>query len=292
MATKAAHLELVLNLTTEAFLAALRRFCARRGYPLNIYCDNATNFVGASKELRRLFNSQQHRQQVATQCTRDGITFHFIPPRSPSFGGLWKACVKATKHILNRVTIDVLLSQEEMTTTVAQIEACLNSRPLTPLSNDPDDLEALTPGYFLIGAPLQAIPEPDLTSLSLNRLSRWQQMQRVVQSFWSRWYKEYLPTLQKIQEWPGEHPNLSVEDMVLVQEDNLPHTKWPIARVVKTIVGDDNCVRVADVMLGDNKIYRRTIRNMCPLPQSDSKPTDIMEECQPANRNARMSKNN
>ncbi|XP_055527336.1 uncharacterized protein LOC129719952 [Wyeomyia smithii] len=283
MVTKAAHLELVLNLTTEAFLAALRRFCARRGYPLNIYCDNATNFVGANRklqELRKLFHSQQHKLQVAGESTRFGITFHFIPPRSPSFGGLWEACVKSTKNILNRVTMDVLLSQEEMTTTVAQIEACLNSRPLTPLSNDPDDLEALTPGHFLIGAPLQMIPEPDLSSLTPNRLSRRQQMQRVLQSFWSRWYMEYLPTLQRIQRWPGEHPNLSVGDMVLVHEDNLPPTKWPIARVVKTIAGEDKCVRVADVLFGDNKIYRRTIRNMCPLPQDD--PKDATDTLDPA----------
>ncbi|XP_058449054.1 uncharacterized protein LOC131429015 [Malaya genurostris] len=284
MVTKAAHLELVMNLSTEAFLAALRRFCARRGYPLNIYCDNATNFTGASKELhelRRLFHSQQHKLAVIGESTRLGITFHFIPPRSPSFGGLWEACVKSTKHILNRVTLDVILTQEEMSTTVAQIEACLNSRPLTPISNDPTDLEALTPGHFLIGAPLQSLPEPDLCSLSVNRLSRWQLMQRILQSFWSRWYLEYLPALQKLQKWPGIHPNLSVGDMVLVQEENQPPTKWPIARVVNAIAGDDKCVRVADVLLGDNKIYRRSIRKMCPLPLYETQfPIDTKVERQ------------
>lgn len=170
-----------------------------------------------------------------------------------------------------------------MTTTVAQIEACLNSRPLTPLSNDPTDLEALTPGHFLIGGPIQAIPEPDLSSLSSNRLSRWQQMQRILQIFWNRWQQEYLPTLQRLQKWPGQHPNLAVGDMVLVQEDNQPPTKWPIARVVKTIAGDDKCVRVADVLMGDNKIYRRTIRKMCPLPQcvDPDLPTDSPSDCHP-----------
>ncbi|XP_058817033.1 uncharacterized protein LOC131680334 [Topomyia yanbarensis] len=285
MVTKAAHLELVMGLTTEVFIAALRRFCARRGYPLNIYCDNATNFVGASRELqelRQLFHSQQHKLAVAGETTRLGITFHFIPPRSPSFGGLWEACVKSTKHILNRVTLDVLLTQEEMSTTVAQIGACLNSRPLTPLSNDPSDLEVFTPGHFLIGAPLQSLPQPDLCSLSMNRLSRWQLMQRILQSFWSRWYLEYLPVLQKLQKWPEINPNISVGDMVLLQEENQPTTRWPIGRVENTVVGDDKCVRVADVLMGDNKIYRRTIRKMCPLPQCDlQSPTDTKVECQP-----------
>ncbi|XP_055623062.1 uncharacterized protein LOC129766519 [Toxorhynchites rutilus septentrionalis] len=287
MVTKAVHLELVMSLTTDAFIAALIRFCSRRGYPLNIYCDNATNFVGANRalqELRVLFRSQQHQMEVAGYATRQGITFHFIPPRSPSFGGLWEACVKSAKNHLNRVTIDILLTQEEMTTIIIQIEACLNSRPLTPISNDPSDLEPLTPGHFLIGSPLQAVPEPDLTKLPSNRLSRWQNMQRNLQSFWSRWYLEYLPALQRVQRWPGPSPNLSVGDMVLVQEDNHPPTQWPIARVVKTIAGDDKRVRVADVLMGDNKIYRRSIRKMCPLPQCVDPSTPTESECKPPAR--------
>lgn len=228
MATKAAHLELVTDLTTEAFIAALKRFWAKRGYPQNIYCDNATNFVGADRELQRLqrqFETQQHKSAVVDVSTRLGIQFHFIPPRSPSFGGLWEACVKSAKAVLLKVTMDLALTYEEMLTTVAQVEACLNSRPLTPLSNDPNDLVPLTPGHFIIGGPLKAIPEPDLQNIPCNRLSRWQRMQRVVQDFWSRWQKEYLPTLQKRYKWPGPQPNLSVGDMVLLQDDNLPPYK-------------------------------------------------------------------
>ncbi|XP_039448158.1 uncharacterized protein LOC120427368 [Culex pipiens pallens] len=121
MATKAAHLELVTDLTTEAFIAALNRFWAKRGYPQNIYCDNATNFVGADRELQRLqrqFEIQQHKSAVVDVSTRLGIQFHFIPPRSPSFGGLWEACVKSAKAVLLKVTMD--LPYEEMLTTVAQ----------------------------------------------------------------------------------------------------------------------------------------------------------------------------
>lgn len=269
MATKAAHLELVTDLTTEAFIAALKRFWAKRGYPQNIYCDNATNFVGADRELQRLqrqFETQQHKSAIVDVSTRLGIQFHFIPPRSPSFGGLWEACVKSTKAVLLKVTMDLALTYEEMLTTVAQVEACLNSRPLTPLSNDPNDLAPLTPGHFIIGGPLEAIPEPNLQNIPCNRLSRWQRMQRVVQDFWSRWQKEYLPTLQKRYKWPGPQPNLSVGDMVLLQDDNLPPYKWPIARVIKTIPGADGKIRVVDVLTDENT-YRRGIHRLCPLPK-------------------------
>ncbi|XP_055612339.1 uncharacterized protein LOC129758753 [Uranotaenia lowii] len=273
MVTKAAHLELVMSLTSDAFIAALKRFCSRRRRPSDIYCDNATNFVGAKnqlEELRVLFLSQRHQSEIARTTARMGIAFHFIPPRSPTFGGLWEACVKSVKHHLHRVTLDVLQTQEEMTTTVAQIEACLNSRPLTPRSNDPTDLEALTPGHFLIGGPILALPEPNLTSLPSNHLSRWQDQQRVLQTLWDRWYVEYLPTLQRLQKWPGKHPNLAVGDMVLVEDNNLPPTKWPIARVLKTIVGDDACGRVADVLCDGNQIHRCSIRKMCPLPHCEA----------------------
>lgn len=81
----------------------------------------------------------------------------------------------------------------------------------------------------------------------------------------------YLPVLQRIQRWPSEHPNVSVRDMVTVHEGNLLPTKWSIARFVKTIAGDDKCVRVADVLLRDNKVYRSTIRNMCKNAHSPYK---------------------
>lgn len=273
MPTKAAHIELVSNLTTDAFVGALKRFWARRGYPSNIYCDNGTNFVGADRELRKMlqqFNTQQHKSSVAEVSSQLGIQFHFIPPRSPSFGGLWEACVKSTKEILQKVTMDVLLTHEEMITTLAQVEACLNSRPLTPLSSDPQDLEPLTPGHFIIGGPIESFPEPDLQTIPCNRLSRWQQMQRVFQEFWARWHKEYLPTLQKRYKWPGTKPNLTVGDMVLLQDDNQPPFKWSIARVVKTIPGADGNVRVADVLVGNNTTYRRSIHKLCPLPKASS----------------------
>ncbi|XP_065079303.1 uncharacterized protein LOC135702207 [Ochlerotatus camptorhynchus] len=128
-------------------------------------CDNATNFIGARRELgelRKLFNNQEFAKTVAEVTAMDNINFKFIPPKSPNFGGLWEAAVKSMKGHLKRTLGNTVISSDEMATLVAQIEACLNSRPITPLSNDPNDMEILTPGHFLVGRPLTEIPEPSL----------------------------------------------------------------------------------------------------------------------------------
>ncbi|XP_062703843.1 uncharacterized protein LOC134286271 [Aedes albopictus] len=252
---KAVHVEVVMDLTSEAFLAALRRFVARRGRPEMILCDNASNFVGARRELNelhRLFQQQQFQEQVSTSAMRDLIEFKFIPARSPNFGGLWEAAVKSLKGHMRRVVGNRTLKLDEMHTVVTQIEACLNSRPLTPLSNDPRDLEVLTPGHFLIQRPLTAIPEPSLSEVPEGRLSRWQRVQSYSQQIWKRWSTDYLSTLQSRNKWTRQRNNLSVGTMVLLKEDNIPPLKWRLGRVTEIHPGPDGNTRVVTVRTKDD----------------------------------------
>ncbi|XP_033229007.1 uncharacterized protein LOC117180627 [Belonocnema kinseyi] len=113
-ATKAVHLELASDLSSEAFLACLKRFFSRR---------------------------------------------------APHFGGLWEAAVKSFKKHFTRITGNALLTFEQLHTYVVEMKAILNSRPLTPLSSDPDDLLPLTPGDFLIGTSLMSFPQKDLRNV-------------------------------------------------------------------------------------------------------------------------------
>ncbi|XP_026331312.1 uncharacterized protein LOC113238692, partial [Hyposmocoma kahamanoa] len=151
MVTRAIHLEAVTDLTAKGFIAAFRRFTARRGHCQDLYSDNGTNFIGADREMRNMFNSAKSSlpDEIAALLTLEHTTWHFIPPHAPNFGGLWEAGVRSTKGHLRKVVGNNTLTYEEMATVLAQVEACLNSRPITLLSDDPNDPLPLTPGHFL-----------------------------------------------------------------------------------------------------------------------------------------------
>jgi hypothetical protein len=159
-----------------------------------------------------------------------------------------------------------------MSTYLHQIEACLNSRPITPMSTDPADREALTPGHFLIGDALLAVPEPDLSGLKESTLSRYQLIQQRVQHFWHRWQNEYLSTLQQRNKWTSDQPNLEVGDLVLMKEDNLPPLQWKRARIMEVYPAkQDKNVRVVAVKQASGKdfettILKRDVRKLCKLP--------------------------
>jgi hypothetical protein len=267
MATKAVHIELVSDLSTKAFLAALTRFTSRRGHCKDIFCDNATNFVGAKNEVTAINNllaSSQHQEEVLKFCANQIINFHFIPPRAPHFGGLWEAAVKSMKYHFNRIVGTTQLTFEEMCTIITKIEAILNSRPLIPESSDAEDVNAITPGHFLIGRPLTALPEPVYEDVTSNRLHRWQLLQKMTQHFWKKWSRDYLTTLQNRTKSAGQS-KIIIGMLVLVREDNLPPTQWLVGRIVQLHPGQDGIVRVVSLKT-KNGIYKRPVVKICVLP--------------------------
>ena len=138
------------------------------------------------------------------------------------------------------------------------------SRPLCPLSNDPSDLNSLTPVYSLIGCSLTAYPEKDLANISENRLSIYQRIYKIQQSFWKRWSVEYLNCLQNRPKWIHTQENLKENDLVLIKEDNLPPLKWALARVVEVLPGKYGKVRVAKIKTPSG-IFTRPITKLSPL---------------------------
>lgn len=265
LVTKAVHIEVITDLTSDGFLSLLKRFVSRRGLCLHIYSDNATNFIGCNNELisvQRLIESSN----VRNYSVHSNIQWHFLPARSPHFGGLHEAAVKSCKHHLKRVLNGSHLHYEEFYTLTTQVEAILNSRPLIPMSSDPNDLSALTPAHFLIGQELTAIPERDLTGDKVNHVKRFKHLQLIGQHFWARWRKEYLHHLQQRTRWQfDKNPELQIGAMVLLTEDNIPPIYWPLGRIVETYPGKDNIVRVVSVKTNSG-LFKRSVTRVALLP--------------------------
>lgn len=262
LATRAIHLELVSDLTKEAFLAAMNRFIARRGRPRNIFSDNGTTFVGAFNELANLLS-----QDLNFNVIDPGINFSFIPAYTPHFGGLWESAVKSTKHHLRRVLGLTNLTFEEMATCLIQVEAILNSRPLTPLSNDPSDLTPLTPAHFLIGRSLVMLPHPQIQSTNISQLQRFRRVECLKQHFWNRFSQEYILWLQEKTKWHRSSGELKEGTLVVIKEKNLPPLLWSLGRITRVLPGRDGIARVADIRTRRG-VIRRAFNTICPLPVS------------------------
>ena len=270
LSVKAVHLEAVSDLTSEAFIATLRRFIARRGYPTLIWSDNGTNFVGANREIKEFHEFRNKPMESypnsALLVTLNGVLF---PNMVPNFGGLWEAAVKSTKTHLRRIVGDVKLSFEEFTTVLAQIEACLNSRPLV-YTNSPDDdgIEILTPGHFLIGQSMTLLPDSAVSYRSCSLLKRWDLCQSLVCHFWKRWSEEYLTSLNRYNRWYRQSRNLEVGDIVLIKEDGIIPTQWPMARIIEVHPGKDALVRVVTVKTIKGT-YKRPVSKIALLLSSN-----------------------
>lgn len=268
-ATKAVHIEIISDMTAHAFLGAFKRFISRRGKPSCMYSDNGTTFVGAYRHIREFIefmNSDATKGEIEQSLRDNEIHWRFIPSHAPHFGGLWESAVKAAKTHLHRVVGNANLTLEEAETVLCEIEAVLNSRPLTPISSDPNDLSYITPGHFLVGTALTSFPVPDLTDVPENRLLRWQRVEQLRQHFWKKWSTEYLHTLMERTKWrSNKGAPLKVGQLVLILQPGLGPLQWLRGRVEHVHPGSDGIVRAATVKTLKGS-FTRPITKLAVLP--------------------------
>lgn len=280
MITRAVHLDVVTALTAEKFLEAYERFTSRRGTPEILYSDNGTNFVGASNIMKKTLDTWPNdiaktiMEIWKSSCVQEHITnkgtttWRFIPPGSPNQGGLWEAAVKSMKYHMRRVAGTQRYTYEGLCTLLAGIEACMNSRPMCAMSDDPEDVMPLTPAHFLIGESLQLPIQPKSDSAPSSALAHFKGLQFLIQSFWQEWSTDYLTTLMQRPKWKEERENVRVGQLVLLQSEHHPPTYWSMGRIIATTVGKDGRVRSATVKVNGGTL-ERTVRKMCLLPVDD-----------------------
>lgn len=271
LTTKAIHFEVVCDLTTAEYIMALENFIARWGIPNTMYTDNGKNFVGGEREIYELheqFLSQTNALTRLFEVKR--IKFKRLPARASHMAGIWERAVGMTKYHMHRVMKDTNLTARRFDHVLEQIECGLNSRPLWAVTSNSDDIEVLTPSHFYKFQPINTLPRPDLTHIKMNRLDQYQYLYRLYTDFWKCWSKEYIDHLQLRHKWQNKEANVRVGHIVVMQEDNIPPSRWSIGRVVAIHPAKDNLVRVVDVKVC-NKIFTRPIHRLGILPLLENK---------------------
>ncbi|KAF2885646.1 hypothetical protein ILUMI_20526, partial [Ignelater luminosus] len=231
--------------------------------PSAIYCDNATNFICAAKQIKEFYeflNQNTTKTDVLDYTAQEGIEWHFSPPCSPHFGGLLESNIKSLKIYLYKIIGNANLNYEGLYTVLTQIEMILNSRPLSPLSDDPRDYWALTPMHFILGRSATCIPETELINEPFNKL---------IQHFWVRWSKEVISTYQRRNKWFRDTDvDIKVGSLVLLSNSNTKPLQWPLACVVETFPSpSDGKICVATVECANGSRFKRAVNKMCVLPQ-------------------------
>lgn len=270
LATRAIHLEVVEDLTTDAFLDAYQRFASRRGHCRSITSDNATNFVGAKRHLYNVVNDWRKCANNALFTTR-GIEWRFIMPKAPSQGGNHESAVKLFKHHLRRMVGSNFLSINEFRSLTIRIEACLNSRPLEVQSQDPNEHTVITPAHFLIGREFENVAvDPIMDDSAIGSYAvRWRKVQQLHQHFWRQWQRGYLNALQSRNKWREPQNNLAIGDVVLIKEDRQPPQQWLLGRVNAVHPGKDGLVRNV-TLRSAGKIFQRAAQGLVKLPVGNS----------------------
>lgn len=274
MKYKAVHLELVSSLTSDAFIAALSRFInLRAGQVKYMFSDHGSNFIGANNKMLAAIKLWES-SLVVKFLQENHITWKFIPPAAPHHRGIWEAAVKSTKGHLKRMTGVRMFRFEELATLLTKISACLNSRPITPMSSDPTDLTVLTPGHFVTGQPILAPYSEPMHHQAIGPLTSWRLIKKLEQEYWDRWTQEYIPLQQRRNKHAEYRDNLLVGDCVLIKNELTPPCQWLLGRIIQTYPGTDGLVRSCRVQTAYGEMDRSIVK-LCLLPFHEETEPDL-----------------
>ncbi|XP_014824793.1 PREDICTED: uncharacterized protein LOC106904820 [Poecilia mexicana] len=267
MTSRAVHIELIESLDTSSTINALRRFFALRGPAKQLRSDCGTNFIGACKELQ--MDTRMQKYLTDQECV-----WEFNPPHASHMGGSWERMIGVARRILDAMLLqqNISLTHEVLCTLMSEITAIINARPLMPVSADPDNPFILSPAMLLtqksgVPPPPGNFPEKDLFT------RQWRQVQALANQFWTRWRREYLPTLQQRSKWTVPKRNLQIGDLVLLKDKQTPRNCWRLARITATFPGQDGYVRKVEVTTaeeGNPKTYLRPITEVVLLLPNES----------------------
>ncbi|XP_065356250.1 uncharacterized protein LOC135950646 [Calliphora vicina] len=234
---RAIHIEIAHTLSKDSFLLTFRNFIAAE-----IYSDNGTNFLGADRFLQEEFKNMDFNK-VQTEMAYKGISWKFNPPAAPHMGRVWERLVRSIKTILYKISPTPLCGRydESLRSALMEVELIVNSRPLTYVSLETEDQEAITPNHFLLGSSNGSKPFCSPDNIDYKMCLR--QSEIFANMFWRRFVKEMIPILTRRGKWSQRSKTIEVGDIVLVVDENAIRNTWQRGKVLETTKAKDGQVR-------------------------------------------------
>lgn len=266
--SRAIHIEDVASLEASSFILAFRRFVSNRGTPKELWCDNATNFVGAKSEMEKA--SKSWRDHVTSALVDHEVTAHmkwkFSPPTASHMNGVWERLIRSVRNVMRAVlgNNNSRMKLETLRTVFAEAVVILNNRPLYARSDDPKDLEPITPNHLLLHKHDLVSPIGIFSDSDIYCRKQWRHSQFLADCFWKRWLKDYVPTLQQRRKWLKPNKHVMINDLVLIVDFNAPRSTWRMGRVVDLFQGTDGLVRVAKLRTQQGVLIR-PLAKLCLL---------------------------
>ena len=260
LASRAIHIEVLDDMSTDSFLNGLRCLIAIRGPVRQIRCDRGTNFVGGESELRKQYETMVSNSDVTSYLLTKSCDFVFNSPHSSHMGGVWERQIRSIRNILSaQLNRPITLDSNSLRTIMYEVMSLVNSRPLGIVQSD--TLEPLTPNHILHMKSGIVMPPPgNFDDQTVYSRKRWLKVQSVVTSFWNRWRQEYISNLQVRNKWQTNKRNVQVDDIVIVQDNDMPRSEWKLGKVIECLPSRDGQVRRVKVLIGDRSSDLKTFK--------------------------------
>ncbi|XP_037394566.1 uncharacterized protein LOC119263501 [Pygocentrus nattereri] len=260
LCSRAVHIEMLEDMTTDAFINALRCFIAIRGTVRHIRSDQGTNFIGAKNEMAKALR-ELSKERVAAYLADNQCDFQMNTPHSSHTGGVWERQIRTVRSVLSTVLADSAgrLDDTSLRTFFYEAMSIVNNRPLTVDNiSDPTSLEPLTPNHLItMKSSVPLSPPGRFIREDLYAKKRWRRVQYLSEQFWHRWRKEYLSNIALRQQWHAPRRNVAVGDIVILKEEDVPRNEWKLAKVVEALEDDDGLVRKVTVQIGERKLEKK-----------------------------------
>lgn len=260
---RAVQLDIINSLDIPSFIQSLKRFIYQHGRPNTMMSDNGTNFTGTARLLKTIDEAK-----FKEECDVHKIKWNFIPPAAPWWGGFWERMVRAIKDPLRKTLGKSVVNEDQLRTLLMEIVAVVNDRPLTTVTEDPNDLDPLTPAMFIRGTKNTTFPEEgEITSQALQ--NQWRHMKNLKESLQGRFRREYLGHLVEHTKDSNKfrQADISVDDVVLIEVNNKKRIEWPMGRILELMPDSDGVSRVARIRT-KNGCITRALQRLYPLEMS------------------------